>query len=73
MPISRVNPEYLRRNLIHCKSIGAHSCIQAAILRLRKTKRPQKWLLKLLMEAERRAGELPDELSAHRSEVSEYL
>lgn len=68
-----INPEYLRRNLLHCTSVGAHSCIVSAIARLSKQKRPRKWLMKLLRDAEERAAKLPSALACYRSAVPERL
>jgi hypothetical protein len=37
--------EYLRRNLVHCGSVGVHAGLQNAVDRLKATKRPPKWLV----------------------------
>lgn len=54
--------EYLRRNLVHCGSIGVRAGISNAVDRLRATKRPSKWLVAqlegLLDRAERASKEL---------------
>lgn len=41
-------PEYLRRNLIHAKAVGAHANTAAALRRLEMQAKPPKWLIKAL-------------------------
>jgi hypothetical protein len=68
-----VNPEYLRRNLLHCSSIGALASIDKAIERLEQTKRPPKWLLKMLRDAQERAAKLPPALACYRSAAPVHI
>lgn len=62
--------EYLRRNLLVAKAIGARSYIPGARDRLLKQKRPPKWLLRVLDGMDERLEALPRELAKHRDEVS---
>lgn len=68
-----VNPEYLRRNLLHCSSIGALASIEKAIERLEKMKRQPKWLMEQLRMAQERAVKLPPALACYRSAVPTHL
>lgn len=63
--------EYLRRNLIHCSSLGAKAGIEVAIKRLSAMKRPPKWLLDELHGALERAKKLPPELAAWRNQADD--
>lgn len=58
--------EYLRRNLVIAKACGAKSEIKVVAERLRRTKRPQKWLLASLEAIRVRIEELPEELAKWR-------
>jgi hypothetical protein len=46
--MSNVNPEYLRRNLIHATTVGTRANLSYAIKRLEQQSRPPKWLVGLL-------------------------
>lgn len=59
--------EYLRRNLLVCKAVGAHANATAALQRLRAQKRPPKWLLKYLEGIAKRCEPLPAELAEWRN------
>lgn len=62
--------EYLRRNLLVCKAIGAQSYIPGARKRLLAMKRPPKWLLKMLDGMDERLEPLPKALADYRNEVA---
>lgn len=66
---SNVNPEYLRRNLLVAKAIGAHANSSAALKRLLATKRPPQWLVKYLEGVIERTEPLVSALACYRSAV----
>lgn len=68
-----VNPEYLRRNLLVCKAIGAHANAQAALQRLKAQKRPPKWLVAYLQGIIDRTEDLGPALACYRAVVPERL
>lgn len=68
-PIKLASAEYHRRNLLHCKAVGVSAGIEAAYQRLMKTARPQRWLLKLLVNELAKAVAVADEMARHRDEV----
>jgi GR25 family glycosyltransferase involved in LPS biosynthesis len=68
-PCQIVNPEYLRRNLMVCRAIGANANAKAAITRLKAQKRPAQWLLAYLQGIIERTEHLPGELACYRSGV----
>lgn len=59
--------EYLRRNLLHCKSIGAHGIAVSALKRLRGMKCPPLWIVQAFEGVRDRAAELPAEMAAWRN------
>lgn len=59
--------EYLRRDLLVCKAVGAHATATAALERLRAQKRPPKWLLKHLEGIAKRCEPLPADLAEWRN------
>ena len=63
--------EYLRRNLFHCKAVGVAAGINAAIVRLKKTTRAPKWLMKILETELVKAAEVANEMAKHRDEVKQ--
>jgi hypothetical protein len=70
---SNVNPEYLRRNLLCCKAIGAHANASAALKRLREQKRPAQWLVAALEGIIERTEPLGSALAGYRSVVPRTL
>jgi len=65
-----VNPEYLRRNLLHCSAVGAWAGADSALKRLQSHKRPPKWLIEQLQGIKERAGKVKFEMVLHRDEVA---
>lgn len=65
--MSRINPEYLRRNLLHCKAVGAHANTEAALKRLAAMKRPPKWIVAALEGIRDRVEPLQGALACYRS------
>lgn len=64
------NPaQYNRRNLLHCKSVGAVSYAKSALGRLRSQKRPPQWLVRSLEAIIERAQPVADEMAKHRNEA----
>ena len=59
--------EYLRRNLVHASAVGSKAAFSAAINRLSKTKRPQKWLMAVLRSGLERAETVHPEVAAWRN------
>lgn len=59
--------EYLRRNLVHASAVGSKAAFAAAIDRLSKTKRPQKWLMEMLRGGLERAETVHPEVAAWRN------
>lgn len=68
-----INPEYLRRNLLVCKAIGANANAKAARDRLLKLKRPQQWLIDYLDGIVDRTEDLGPALACYRSACPEML
>lgn len=58
--------EYLRRNLLVCKTIGIKSIAEAALERLNATKSPAKWLVKHFEGIRDRAEPLTPDLAKWR-------
>ena len=65
----KYDSEYGRRNLLHCKAVGAHANARIAWLRLRRQKRAPKWLVTYLAGIVDRTKPVADEMAAHRDEV----
>lgn len=59
--------EYLRRNLVHCGSVGVRAGISTAVNRLLATKRPPKWLVRQLHGLLSRAEQSSKELAKWRN------
>lgn len=60
---------YSRRNLLHCKAVGAHANASAALKRLRATKRPAQWLVRYLEGIIERCAPVALEMAKHRDEA----
>lgn len=72
-PVKKADEEYLRRNLLHCASIGALASVETALTRFRQMKRkPPKWLIELLEGAVERSQRVSREMAAHRDEIEPY-
>ncbi len=59
--------EYLRRNLIHAKSVGLRHGLVKALLRVANTKRMPQWLFDELFFLYVRSIEVPGELAKWRN------
>jgi hypothetical protein len=59
--------EYLRRNLLHCSSLGVRAGLSNVIDRLRAQKRPPKWLLEQLQGCLDRAEKVHPEMAQWRN------
>lgn len=59
--------EYLRRNLLHCKSLGAHGIAAASMGRLLSMKNPPRWIVEALDGILDRTAELSPEMAAWRN------
>jgi hypothetical protein len=68
-----VNPEYLRRNLLVAKAVGANANAKAALARLKATKRPARWLVDYLQSIVERTEGLGPELACYRSGAPIHL
>lgn len=64
-----INPEYLRRNLLVCKAVGANASAKAALKRLMVTKRPAQWMVECLRGIADRTEELGPALACYRAAV----
>jgi hypothetical protein len=64
--------EYLRRNLLHCKSVGALANTRVALDRAKQVKRMPQWVLAALKSIEVRIEPVTHEMATHRNEVSPY-
>lgn len=62
--------EYLRRNLLVAKAVGARSYIPGARKRLLAMKRPPKWLLTILDGMDKRLEPLPAALADYRDQAA---
>ena len=60
---------YARRNILHCKAVGALENAKAALKKLRAQKRPPRWLVRALESIVTRAKPVADEMAVHRDEV----
>ncbi len=58
--------EYLRRNLIHAKAVGAHANTAAILRRLEMQSNPPKWLIKGLEGIMRRLQDVHPEIARWR-------
>lgn len=70
-----VNPEYLRRNLLHSKAAGVEAGLNAAIKKLRGLRNRSKWIkwmLDLLVREWAKSRDVVDEMASHRDEVEVY-
>jgi len=67
--IESTHKEYLRRNLIHAKAVGADATARIALERLRELKRPQKWMIKYLEAIINRTGSVHPEVAKWRDTV----
>lgn len=63
-----VSAEYLRRNIIHAKSVGVCGNLKAALKRLKASKTPIKWLIENLQGFLGRAEVVSGEMAKHRDE-----
>lgn len=62
--------EYLRRNLLHAKAVGAAAGVLSIIGRLEaRTRLPPQWLLDGLRDVFERADAVATEMAVHRDEV----
>jgi len=61
--------EYLRRNTLHCASVGSAAAFEAALVRLRAMKKSKKWLLAILEGGLDRARRVSIEMANHRDEL----
>ena len=68
-----IDPEYLRRNLMVCKAVGAKANAASALTRLRQQKRPPKWLVKALEGIEERVQPLSYELANYRALIPVHV
>lgn len=64
--------EYLRRNTIHCASVGARAGAESALERLGKLRKRPKWLVEVLEGIASRAARVASEMASHRDELSPY-
>lgn len=63
--------EYLRRNLLHAKSVGVHFGIKSVIDRVEKMRRKPKWMLEILRRELVKSDAVQKEMAAHREEMKE--
>ena len=64
------DPErYGRRNLLHCKAVGALANARAARDKLTMLKRPPKWMVEYLDGIVERLVPVADEMAKHRDET----
>jgi hypothetical protein len=61
--------EYLRRNLIHAKSVGIGAGLKSSISRLENNKNSPKWLINTLKGLHERSLPVASECAKHRDEV----
>lgn len=61
--------EYLRRNIVHCKAVGAAAAVESALKRLGEQRRAPTWLLRELADARARLAAVTAETSTHRDEL----
>lgn len=74
--VMSINPEYLRRNLLVAKAIGARANAGVALDRLQAHKRPPKWLVDYLRGIVERCEPLPADLARWRDlaeDAPEYV
>lgn len=61
--------EYLRRNLLHCASVGANANTKAALKRINNWKKKPTWLLEILEGIINRTSSISVEMAKHRDEI----
>jgi hypothetical protein len=64
-----MSTEYLRRNLLVCKAVGAKAAAESARTRLTRMRRPPKWLLGHLNAIIERTAVLPPDLATYRNQA----
>jgi hypothetical protein len=65
----RNEKEYLRRNLLHAKAVGAHANATAALERVRRQEHPSLWIIRVLEGIIERTRPVADEMAKHRDEM----
>lgn len=68
----KVMDEYLRRNLLHCSSVGASANAKAALTRVLSWKHPPKWLVEQLTGVIERCEKVHPEMAKHRDEIEVF-
>jgi hypothetical protein len=63
--------EYLRRNLLHAKSVGVYFGIKAVVDRVETMRRKPQWMLEILNRELVKAYIIQKEMAAHREEMKE--
>lgn len=66
--INNHNCEYLRRNLLVGKALGAQAQVQSILTRLRGMKNPPEWLVNSCCILQQKLRGIPEELVKHREE-----
>lgn len=61
--------EYLRRNNVHCKAVGAGAALDKAYAILIGWKRPPVRLTRLILDAIDRQHDVIEEVASHRDEI----
>ena len=65
-------PEYLRRNLMVAKAIGARTYASNALKRVEQSSRPRRWLIAHLTGIVERMSGMEDELAKWRNAAPDY-
>lgn len=66
-----MSTEYLRRNLIVAKAIGAKAGVSKSLKRLEQMSRPPKWLVESLAGVLKRQDCIPEELAKWRDSADD--
>jgi hypothetical protein len=67
--MTKTTREYLRRNILHAKAVGAEAGARESLAHIRRWKNPPQWLVSSLEGVWARAIDVSAEMAAHRDEV----
>lgn len=68
----KAQEDYLRRNLIHAKTVGVRAGLRVAIARMEKQKQPPLWLLNLLRQEYAKMDAICAEAVMHRDQREQF-
>jgi len=66
--MGQANDEYLRRNLLHCQSVGVVAEAKSVLSRLGNMKNPPKWIILSMNRIIAKGEPVCKEMACHRDE-----